>query len=143
MVLSLTTMTCTICTSILGIYAKAHPTRPCPLAKALRCSICAKYGHTNLRCERRHMIENIPNIHDEPSLNICNPIQDNMITITDSDAPVRAALLVNNITPMTCQEKGKKIQRDFIENKKRLIHFYKIIGLTLVLVKPKQIYLDM
>ena len=89
------------------------------------------------------MIENIPNIHDEPSLNICNPIQDNMITITDSDAPVRAALLVNNITPMTCQEKGKKIQRDFIENKKRLIHFYKIIGLTLVLVKPKQIYLDM
>jgi hypothetical protein len=135
-------MTCNICHSILGKYARAHPTTPCPLAKALRCSICAKYGHTTLRCGRKANVDGVKPLYDEPVLNIISPIQDDMIEITDSDAPIRAALLGNGITPMTCQEKGKKIQRDFIENKKRLNQFYKTIGLTLVLMKPKKIYLD-
>ena len=76
------------------------------------------------------------------NLGVKNIIQPHMITITDADAPVRAALQGNGITPMVCQEKGKKVQKDFIENKKRLIMFYKEIGLTLVLMTPKKIYTD-
>ena len=134
-------MGCNICPLILGKYARPHPTTPCPLAKALHCTICLKYGHTNLRCIKRENIELCKDINDyNPPLNICNPIQDNMIEITDMDAPIRAALLGNGITPMTCQEKGKRVQRDFIENKKRLIQFYKGVGLILILVTPKKVY---
>jgi len=128
-----------MCSSILGKYAHPHPKTPCPLAKAMYCSVCASYGHTTLRCTRKGFIETSANLNDDVlSVKIINPITDKMIEITDSDAPIRAALLGNGITPMTCQEKGKKIQRDFIENKKRLTQFYKGIGLTLVLVTVKE-----
>jgi hypothetical protein len=65
-----------------------------------------------------------------------------MIEVTDTDVVIRAALIVNGIVPMTCQEKGKKVQKDFIENKKRLQAFYGGRGLTLVLIPPKKLLLD-
>ena len=140
-------MACKTCSSILGKYARGHPSRPCPLGKALYCTLCATYGHTSARCKRKTAIDACPDITDDDTvlskLGINkNVIQPHMITITDADAPVRAALQGNGITPMVCQEKGKKVQKDFIENKKRLIQSYKEIGLTLVLITPKKIYTD-
>jgi hypothetical protein len=37
---------------------------------------------------------------------------------------------------MVCQKEGKKIQRDFLENKKRLLELAKGRGRILVLVDP-------
>jgi hypothetical protein len=71
-----------------------------------------------------------------------NAICDNMIEVTDADIVIRAALIVNGIVPMTCQEKGKKVQKDFIENKKRLCAFYNSRELTLVLIPPKKLLAD-
>ena len=136
-------MACKTCTSILGKYARAHPCRPCPLGKALYCSICSNYGHTTQSCKFQADVLGCPDILNDPlSITIENVVQPDMVEITDADAPVRAALLGMGITPMVCQEKGKKVQKDFIENKRRLIQSYKEVGLTLVLVTPKKIYTD-
>jgi hypothetical protein len=128
-------MPCSICISILKKYAVPHPTTPCPLAKGLYCSLCAKYGHTLKRCTR---VLKIPDLADEELTFKKNAINDNMIEFTDLDVIIRAALIANRIVPMTCQEKGKKVQKDFIENKKRLQAFYSARGLTLVLIPPKK-----
>jgi len=40
--------------------------------------------------------------------------------VPDTDEAVRAALQMVGVKPMICQEKGKKENKDFIENKKRL-----------------------
>jgi hypothetical protein len=69
-------------------------------------------------------------------------ISESMIEITDLDPVVRAALITNGLTPMNCQEKGKKVQKDFIENKKRLVAFYKARELTLILVSPQKANID-
>ena len=124
---------CINCKTILGKYAVPHFKTPCPLAKGLYCSLCAKYGHTLLRCTRKQNYETA-NVLEERLAFKKNAINDTMIEITDSDPIIRAALITNGITPMTCQEKGKKVQKDFIENKKRLCAFYKNCGLTLILV---------
>jgi hypothetical protein len=136
-------MACKTCASILGKYARAHPCRPCPLGKALYCSICSNYGHTRISCKFKEIIAECPDILNDNVLpEIKNVLQPCMIEITDADAPIRAALLGMGVTPMVCQEKGKKVQKDFIENKRRLIQSYKEVGLTLVLVTPKKIYTD-
>jgi len=114
---------CDTCTPILGKYSKPHPTTPCPLEKALYCGQCSVYGHSPKRCTRGH--------DKGPDIRIVYPIglpiidRGNICEITNADGPVRAALLANGITPMVCQEKGKKTQRDFIENKRRLQEFVK------------------
>ena len=56
--------------------------------------------------------------------------------VLDTDACVRSTLNVNGITPMVCQDVGKKKQKDFIENKRRLLELVKKKGRALVLVTP-------
>ena len=123
---------CDICTPILGRYAKLHPSTPCPLEKALYCGLCACQGHSPARCVRKFATQPITT---EAIVNISLP-PDIYVEIPDADGPVRAALIANGITPMTCQEKGKKEQRDFTENKKRLAKYAKEKGKTLILVSP-------
>ena len=123
---------CDICKPILGRYAKLHPSTPCPLEKALYCGRCACQGHSPARCVRKFATEQITK---EATIEIFHP-PDMYIEIPDADGPVRAALIANGITPMTCQEKGKKEQKDFIENKKRLAKYAKGKGKTLILVSP-------
>lgn len=123
---------CTTCKSILGKYAKPHTT-PCPLSKACYCSICAVYGHTAKRCNRTDIEGGIVN----ENINLINSeYSEMMVKVTNIDGSVRAALISNGITPMTCQDKGKKVQKDFIENKKRLMEYTKTKGLVLVLISP-------
>jgi len=43
-------------------------------------------------------------------------------------------LIANKIVPMACQEKGRFDERDYHENKARLVEFLKSIGKKLVLV---------
>ncbi len=134
-------MSCNRCVSILGKYAKPHPTNPCPLEKALYCGVCACYGHTPTACNRAISIsQNTSKLFEVPfpSRAQCTPAS--IILVTDADAPVRASLIANGIIPMTCQEKGKKIQRDLIENRKRLIECLHSQGKTLMLVTPKKSY---
>jgi hypothetical protein len=66
-------------------------------------------------------------------------VPDNHFEITDADGPVRSALIVNGITPMTCQEKGKREHRDFIENKKRLLEYVKSRNKVLILITPRKV----
>ncbi len=54
--------------------------------------------------------------------------------VEDSNAAIAAALQVNGESPMICQEKGRKQNRDYKENRKRLGEFVKAKGRTLVLV---------
>lgn len=121
---------CDICLPILGRYAKKHPSTPCPLEKALYCGLCACHGHSPARCSRDAVF---PDITEEATVKITK-IPDIYVEISDADAPVRAALIANGITPMICQEKGKKEQKDFIENKKRLAAYVKERGKTLVFI---------
>ena len=131
-------MSCKRCVSILGKYAKPHPTNPCPLEKALYCGVCAVYGHTSKGCSRAENIILNTLVYDFPSppLKEVEPV----IEVTDADAPIRALLIANGIIPMTCQEKGKKIQRDLIENRKRLIECLHAMNQKLVLITPKKSY---
>jgi hypothetical protein len=46
--------------------------------------------------------------------------QEVLMEVPDTDEAVRAALQMVGVKPMICQEKGKKENKDFIENKKRL-----------------------
>ena len=136
-------MSCKRCVSILGKYAKPHPTNPCPLEKALYCGVCACYGHTPTLCNRAiAMSQNTSKLFEVPLPNIPQCQFTSPISVTDADAPVRASLIANGIIPMTCQEKGKKIQRDLIENRKRLIECLNSQGKTLLLVTPKKNYDD-
>ena len=120
-------MECAKCVSILGKYAKPHPKTPCPLTKALYCGQCAVYGHALSECRRLRIEYEFDTTYE---IQIIEPKKDH--EITNADGPVRAALLANDIVPMVCQEKGKKLQRDFIENKRRLIEFVKARGETIV-----------
>jgi hypothetical protein len=136
-------MSCKRCVSILGKYAKPHPVNPCPLEKALYCGVCACYGHTPTSCKRAYDIsQNKSKVFEVPLPNIPQCPFTSLISVTDADAPVRVSLIANGIIPMTCQEKGKKIQRDLIENRKRLIECLKARGQTLLLITPKKCYDD-
>jgi len=128
---------CDTCIPILKKYAKFHPTTPCPLEKALFCSLCCVYGHSPKRCSRKevraHRAEVTP-AEDAP-LEVSYPTgYETHYEILDSEPTIRAALLANGIVPMICQKIGKDARRDYHENKKRLIEFLKKQGRTLVLV---------
>jgi hypothetical protein len=131
-------MHCRECSSIIRGHANIeHPEKRCPILKNTYCSTCCVYGHSLTTCSKS--FKSCPNI-DSP-LEVYSPLKfqysKSMTLVSNTDASVRAALIANEIVPMTCQEKGKKVNRDFIENKKRLTAFLKKKDLTLVLINPK------
>ena len=134
-------MHCRDCRSIIRTSAnREHTEKRCPILRNTYCSTCCVYGHSLSTCT--NPIESCPNIDssfDENCKLVKNPYNESMILVSNTDSCVRAALIANDIVPMTCQEKGKKVQRDFIENKKRLMTFLKNKDLTLVLMNPKKI----
>ena len=131
-------MECLHCSSVLGKYAKSsHTSNLCPVLKNIYCNICSVYEHSPSNCTKRFSLENINPIIDNNASLVKSPYTANMVKLSNIDSSVRIALIANEIVPMTCQEKGKKIQRDFIENKKRLMNFLKQKGMTLVLMNPK------
>jgi len=126
---------CDICIPILGRYARAHEGRPCSLSKSLYCGKCAVHGHSPQRCTKAFPV--VPVTMEEATLETDVPVGAAAVfEVTNTDACVRSALSVNGIVPMVCQEVGKKKQRDFIENKRRLMELCKQRGKQLVLVDP-------
>ena len=130
-------MYCRECKSIIGGYANIeHPEKRCPILKNTYCNFCCVYGHSLTTCTKS--LNSCPNI--ESSVEVYSSLKtqylNSMTLVSNTDACIRAALIANEIVPMTCQEKGKKVNRDFIENKKRLSAFLKKKDLTLVLINP-------
>jgi len=125
---------CDICIPVLGRYARAHAGRPCSVANALYCGRCATNGHSPARCTKLAPTETI-----EKEARVVISLPPNaakVFEVLDTDACVRSTLNVNGITPMVCQDVGKKKQKDFIENKRRLLELVKKKGRVLVLVTP-------
>ncbi len=57
----------------------------------------------------------------------------NHYEIDNDEACIKAALIVNDGTPMICQEKGKRELKEYTENKKRLVLLVAEQGRVLVL----------
>lgn len=53
--------------------------------------------------------------------------------VENDEACIKAALLVNGIVPMICQEKGKRELKEYTENRKRLAALVKEHGKILIL----------
>jgi len=126
---------CDTCRSILGKNARAHGSDPCILAKSLYCNLCSVYGHSVRGCKKSELrafrasdsaLVEEKLIYDAP---------DSMLVfVSDSEKAFSAMLIANKIVPMACQEKGRLDERDYHENKGRLVEFLKSIGKKLVLV---------
>lgn len=123
---------CDICSSILGKYATPHPKTPCPVGKALYCGLCAKYGHSRTKCQRKVCRVGAVTTDTLYPVEI-DLTPKNAYIVPDDEACIKAALIVNGGTPMICQEKGKRERREYNENKKRLIALTKSKGQILVL----------
>ena len=127
---------CDICTPVFGRKARRHPTTPCPLAKALYCTVCASYGHKVSACGLRRSLEVEPVTE---TMYPVDPVPDVLVgkvfIVADDETCIKGALIVNGVTPMICQGKGKRELKEYRENKKRLIDLALTHGATLILSK--------
>lgn len=57
-------------------------------------------------------------------------------TVANDETVIRAALVVNDIVPMICQEKGKRELKEYRENRRRLAELAVKRGCRLILVGP-------
>lgn len=130
---------CDICRPVLARYAKLHPGVPCPLEKALYCPLCATYGHSPKRCQE-HALRAARRQEvavEEPIVKVTRHANEAAwLEVADCEPAIRATLLANGVQPMICQEKGRKEQRDYHENKQRLQTLCVKTGMKLVLVSP-------
>lgn len=77
---------------------------------------------------------------EEPIVNVTrHPMESNWLEVADTEPAIRASLLANGVQPMICQEKGRKEQRDYHENKQRLRDLCKKMGMRLILVTPPDV----
>ena len=126
---------CDTCISILGRNARAHGNNPCILAMSLFCNLCSVYGHSPSNCKKSKLrafrSSEGPLIEESITYNV--PDSD-VVYVSDSEKAFSAMLIANKIVPMACQEKGRLDERDYHENKGRLVEFLKSVGKRLVLV---------
>ena len=128
---------CDICISILGKNAKSHVNSQCILSRSLFCNLCSVYGHTSSNCKRtslKEFRETEGQLQEEPIQYDIPEEEKKYIFVSDSEKAFSAMLIANKIVPMACQEKGRFDERDYHENKNRLVEFLKSIGKRLILV---------
>ena len=128
---------CDVCIKILGKNATKHAPNSCILAKTLYCNLCCVYGHSPSTCPRKALkaLRESAGILQETALDINIPEDaKNWVEIIDCEKSFSAALIANKIVPMACQEKGRLEERDYHENKERLVNFLKGMGKKLVLI---------
>ena len=148
------TENCKQCSGILGRLVKRHLPDACPLIRGSYCGVCASYGHSPSNCpdgvtlahrEPQYIEQLIP-----PSLLEQYGIEsrtvlpaftasvkaanERIMEVPETDDALRAALLAAGVKPMICQEKGKKENKEIIENKKRLQKVADKIGRKLVFI---------
>ena len=125
---------CDICIPILGKNARSHSNNSCILAKSLYCNLCSVYGHTHTTCKKSNLKkfrETDGHLREEK---LEYESDNNRIYISDSEKAFSAMLIANKIVPMACQEKGRLDERDYNENKGRLVKLLKSVGKELVVV---------
>lgn len=126
---------CETCIPILGKLARVHTGKPCILGKALYCNVCSIYGHGPVNCPKKSMktFRESNGVYKEEPL-VYEVPETNLVEVSDSEQAFSAMLIANKIVPMACQEKGKLDERDYHENKQRLVDFVESIGKKLVLI---------
>jgi hypothetical protein len=126
---------CDTCLSILGKNARSHGSKPCILAKSLYCNLCSVYGHSFSGCKKSKLkafrASEGPLVEEKLLYDVPDST---LVFVSDSEKAFSAMLIANKIVPMACQEKGRFDERDYHENKRRLVEYLKSIGKKLVLV---------
>ena len=128
---------CDICRPILGRTAKNHAGKPCILGKVLYCNLCSVYGHSPSQCPKtamkllREETVRAEELVEEP---LVYSAPEKWIEISDSEQAFSSMLIANKIVPMACQEKGKLDERDYHNNKERLMNLVESTGAKLVLL---------
>ena len=145
---------CRECYSVLGKLVKPHKPEFCPLKKGSYCGLCASYGHTHSACpdiltkayREPQFVEQLipPSIIESYGIKTQTPLpgnhiisakmQEHLMEVPETDDALRAALLAAGVKPMICQEKGKKENKELIENKKRLQKVADKVGRKLVFI---------
>jgi len=123
--------------SILVKNAKPQGGYYCILAKSLYCNLCSVYGHSPANCKKgelRNFRSTEGVLQEEPIIYDISDDESRLIFVSDSERAFSSMLIANKIVPMACQEKGRLDERDYTENKKRLVEFLKSVGKKLVLV---------
>jgi len=136
---------------------KRHLPDQCPLLRASYCGLCASYGHSPSNCP-----DGITQVYREPQFveqlvpamllekyNIQSrtvlpeftaaalAATERIMEIPDTDDGLRAALMAAGVKPMICQEKGKKENKELVENKKRLQKVADKMGMKLVFIPSR------
>jgi hypothetical protein len=125
---------CDTCRSILGKNARSHGSNPCILAKSLYCNLCSVYGHNPALCKKSELRRFRATEGRVIEEQLVYPDDETLVFVSDSEKAFSAMLIANKIVPMACQEKGRFDERDYHENKSRLVEFIKSIGKKLVLI---------
>lgn len=130
---------CQQCAHILGRLVKPHLADACPLVKGSYCGLCAAYGHSPSNCpdgitkayrEPQFIEQLIPATLMEkygivsknliPGIKSPDKAAEWLLEIPETNEGLRAALIAAGVKPMICQEKGKKENKEIMENKRRL-----------------------
>lgn len=127
-----------------------HIPDECPLLHASYCGLCASHGHSPSSCpdtltrayrEPLYIEQLIPtNLLEEYGIHTQTLLPDafcrvkeattseRTILVPETDEALRAALVAVGVKPMICQEKGKRENKEIMENKKRLERFANMNG---------------
>jgi hypothetical protein len=99
--------------------------------------LCSVYGHTSNACKRvalKKFRETEGVLQEEPIIYEISEDERKFVFVSDCEKAFSSMLIANKIVPMACQEKGRLDERDYHENKGRLVEFLKSIGKKLILV---------
>jgi len=133
-----------------------HNSDECPLMHASYCGLCSSYGHSPSICpdtltqayrEPLYVEQLIPtNLLEEYGIytqtmlkNGSNKLveakkSERTMVVPETDEALRAALVALGVKPMICQEKGKRENKEIIENKKRLQRVADMNGKKLIFI---------
>ena len=131
---------CKQCYKILGRLVKRHSQDECPLLRGSYCGVCSAYGHSPSNCpdgvtrayREPQFIEQLvpPSLLEEYGIHTQTLLPaftrsiltatEKLMEVPETDDALRAALVAAGVKPMICQEKGRKENKESIENKKRL-----------------------
>ncbi len=90
---------CSICENTLVNYPFKHDDKYCPLAAATYCSLCCKYGHSQIDCSNRPSIETItrkPLKEIQPKVFVRD--KTNTFEMADHDRSMRAFLYSQGVS---------------------------------------------
>ncbi len=144
---------------MLRSFAKPHAPGACPISAASYCGTCAIYGHSPANCpdveaaaySQPLYVEQLlpPSLLELYSITSTTPLphvnlesvipaseSKHFIEVPETDDALRAAVTAAGGKPMICQQKGKRENRELLENKKRLIKLAEEKGQSVIFITP-------